>query len=168
MKKRYIEPVISWCYTRIFQSYWSPKTILELSFCLCLNWGINSSWPMSRAQLVPETHSIANIFLSTSGDLGIGLVWHNLSGPHPTHFLVPLLKSSSNWTKFSMRGPQLFSGWYQMILGVFRCSQQFPDVFRLFSDCFLTMFSDCWNPLQAELNYLWWVLSYSQDDIRWF
>ena len=68
-------------------------------------------------------------FLSPSGDLGIGLVWHNLSLDHPTHFLVPLLKSSSNWTKFSMRGPQLFSGWYQMILGVFRCSQLFSDVF---------------------------------------
>ena len=23
-------------------------------------------------------------FLSPSGDLGISLVWHNLSGPHPT------------------------------------------------------------------------------------
>ena len=64
--------------------------------------------------------------LSPSGDLGIGLVWHNLSPlDHPTDFLVPLLKSSSNWTKFSMRGPQLFSGWYQMILGVLRCSQLF-------------------------------------------
>ena len=79
-----------------------------------------------------------------------------------------LLKSSSSWTKLSMMGPQLFSGWYQMILDVFRCSQQFSDVFRLFSDCFLTMFSDCWNPLQPELNYLWTVLSCSQDDIRWF
>ena len=59
-------------------------------------------------------------------------------------------------------------GWYQMILDVFRCSQQFSNVFRLFSNCFPTMFSDCWNPLQAELNYLWWVLSCSQDDIRWF
>ena len=59
-------------------------------------------------------------------------------------------------------------GWYQMILDVFRCSQQFSNVFRLFSNCFPTMFSNCWNPLQAELNYLWWVLSCSQDDIRWF
>ena len=110
-------------------------------------------------------------FLSPSGDLGIGLVWHNLSPPHPTppdHISVWQLKSSSNWTKSSMMGPQLFSGWYQMILGVFRCSQLFSDVFRLFSNCFPTMFSDCWNPLQAELNYLWWVLSCSQDDIRWF
>ena len=79
-----------------------------------------------------------------------------------------LLKSSSSWTKLPMVGSQLFSGWYQMILGVFRCSQLFSDVFRLFSNCFSTMFSDCWNPLQAELNYLWWVLSCSQDDIRWF
>ena len=51
--------------------------------------------------------------LSTSRDLGIGLVWDNLS-----------------------TGP--------------------------------TSWSDCWNPLQTELNYLWWVLSCSQDDIRWF
>ena len=79
-----------------------------------------------------------------------------------------LLKSSSNWTKSSMMGPQLFLGWYQMILDVFRCSQQFSNVFLLFSNCFPRMFSDCWNPLQAELNYLWWVLSCSQDDIRWF
>ena len=51
--------------------------------------------------------------LSPSGDLGISLVWHNR-----TDFLVWLLKSSSNWTKSSMRVPQLFSGWYQMILDV--------------------------------------------------
>ena len=53
--------------------------------------------------------------LSPSGDLGIGLVWDN--HPHRS-FLVPLLKSSSNWTKSSMMGPQLFLGWYQMILDV--------------------------------------------------
>ena len=28
--------------------------------------------------------------------------------------------------------------------------------------------SDCWNPRQNELNHLWWVLSCSSDDIRWF
>ena len=39
-----------------------------------------------------------------------------------------LLKSSSSWSKLSMMGPQLFSGWYQMILDVFRCSQLFSDV----------------------------------------
>ena len=55
-------------------------------------------------------------FLSPSGDLGIGLVWHNQSPPHP--------------------GP--------------------------------TFWSHCWNPLQTELNFLWGVLSCSQDDIRWF
>ena len=31
-----------------------------------------------------------------------------------------------------------------------------------------TFRSDCWNPHQTELNYLWRVLSFSQDDIRWF
>ena len=66
--------------------------------------------------------------LSPSGDLGIGLVWDNHpTRPDPTHFLVRVLKSSSNWTKLSMKkGPQLFSGWYQIILNVFRCSQLFP------------------------------------------
>ena len=59
--------------------------------------------------------SIANPFLSPSGDLGIGLVWDNPTGPHRTTFR-----------------------------------------------------SDCWNPLQSELNHLWGVLSCSQDDIRWF
>ena len=37
--------------------------------------------------------------------------------------VVRVLKSSLNWTKFSMTGPQLFSGWYQMIKDVFRCFQ---------------------------------------------
>ena len=58
-----------------------------------------------------------NRFLSPSGDLGIGLVWDNLS--NPPH------RTAAFW-------------------------------------------SDCWNPLQTELNYLWLVLSCSQDDIRWF
>ena len=54
------------------------------------------------------------------------LVWSEITYPHPTtHFLVRLW----NWTKLSMIGPQLFSGWYQMILDVFRCSQLFSDVF---------------------------------------
>ena len=71
---------------------------------------------------------LVDFLLSPSGDLGISLVWRNLSPPDRS-FLVRLLKSSSKWTKLSMRGPQLFSGWYQMILGVFRCSQLFSDVF---------------------------------------
>ena len=65
--------------------------------------------------------------LSPSGDLGIGLVWDNLSPPDP-HFSVQLFKSSANWTKLSIMGPQLFCGWYEMILDVFRCSQLFPDI----------------------------------------
>ena len=40
-----------------------------------------------------------------------------------------LLKFSSSWTKLSLVGPQLFSGWYQMILDVCQCSQLFSDVF---------------------------------------
>ena len=78
--------------------------------------------------------------LSPSGDLGIGLVWDNNPTPPDRSFLVRLLKSSSNWTKLSMIGPQLFSGWYQMILDVFRCSQQFSDCFpTVFRVCFLTV-----------------------------
>ena len=78
-------------------------------------------------------------FLSPSGDLGFGLVWYNLSPPH--HILVRLLKSSSNWTKLSLGGPQLFSGWYQMILDVFQCSQQF-------SDCFPTVIRRCFPTVE--------------------
>ena len=66
-------------------------------------------------------------FLSPSGDLGIGLVWGNFS--IPTDFSVRLLKSSSNWIKLSMMGPQLLSGWYKMISYVFRCSQLGCNVF---------------------------------------
>ena len=52
-------------------------------------------------------------FLKPSGDLGMGLVWDNLSTPTPLdHFSIRPLKSSSNWTKLSIMGPQLFSGWY--------------------------------------------------------
>ena len=85
---------------------WRTTLILEI-------W-LNHSLP-KKIVLVPPPPK--KIFLSPSGDLGIGLVWHNLSGPHPT-----------------------------------------PPTF----------WSHCWNPLQTELNFLWGVLSCSQDDIRWF
>ena len=62
----------------------------------------------------PKNHALMPqifiVLLSPSGDLGISLVWHNLSPPDPT-----------------------------------------TATFR----------SDCWNPLQTELNHLWWVLSCS-------
>ena len=66
--------------------------------------------------LFENEHHFLHIFITVkaSGDLGIGLVWHNLYPSDPS--------------------------------------------FR----------SDCWNPHQTELNYLWWVLSCSQDDIRCF
>ena len=64
-----------------------------------------------------ELNVFVMCLLSPSGDLGVRLVWHNLSPPdHPT-----------------------------------------PPTF----------WSECWNPLQTEINYLWGVLSCSQD-IRWF
>ena len=79
---------------------------------------------------VHDDHWIKMWLLSPSGDLGIGLIWDNHSDRTGSdHFSVRLLKSSSNWTKVSMTGPQLFSGWYQMILDVFQCSQLFFDVF---------------------------------------
>ena len=47
---------------------------------------------------------------------------------------------------------------FPMFSAVFQC---FPTVFQLFSDDVFRLL----NSLQAELNYLWWVLSCSQDDI---
>ena len=81
--------------------------------------------PSSRRNRGPKTWKAFEALLSPSGDLGIGLVWDN----HWTHFLVWLLKSSSNRTKLTVMGPQFFSGWYQMILDVFQWSQLFSDVF---------------------------------------
>ena len=63
-----------------------------------------SLWPRS----IDGSCRRSRWLLSPSGDLGIGLVWDNPTGPDPAAF----------W-------------------------------------------SDCWNPLQTELNYLWWVLSCS-------
>ena len=65
-----------------------------------------------------------------------------------------LLKSFSSWSKLSMIGPQLFSGWYQMILDVFQCSQLFSDVFQLFSDCFLTVFSTVFRRCFPTVEFL--------------
>ena len=108
-------------------------------FDLQLWWDHQVCWVGIRRQVIQD-------FLSPSGDLGIGLVWDNhptppnWTGPVQTHFLVRLLKSYSSWTKLSKMGPQLFSGWYQMVLDVFRLfSDCFPIVFRLFSDCFPTV-----------------------------
>ena len=73
---------------------------------------------MLVANILMALLALPGWLLSPSGDLGISLVWHNLSGPDRT-------------------GPPTF-------------------------------WSDCWNPLQTELNYLGGVLSCFQDDIRWF
>ena len=57
------------------------------------------------------------MFLSPSGDLGIGLVWDNpitLSIPH----FGPSVEIFSKLNFLSMMGPQLFSGWYQMFLDI--------------------------------------------------
>ena len=83
------------------------------------------------------------------------------------------MKSSSNWTKSSMMGPQLFLGWCQMILDVFRCSQLLSPsgdlgiglVWDNLSLSHTTFRYECWNHVQAELYYLWWG---SQDDVRYF
>ena len=107
-----------------------PPTILIEKQCNCGSGRAlfkTRSFEWGEHYWIPLNHHL----LSPSGDLGIRLVWHNLSPPH-CHFSVWLLKSSSNWTKLSMMGPQLFLGWYQMILGVFRCSQLFSDVLSCF------------------------------------
>ena len=72
----------------------------------------NHDFKLGQVPLRPTKNFKSQTLLSPSGDLGIGLVWHNLSPP--------------------------------------------------------TFWSHCWNPLQTELNFLWGVLSCSQDDIRWF
>ena len=92
--------------------------------------------------LIQYWYNIDTVFCFYHSQVIKELVWCEKTYPIPTrHFSVRLLKSSSNWTKLSMMGPQLFSGWYQMILDVFWCSQQFSDVFPLFSDVF-RLFSD--------------------------
>ena len=42
---------------------------------------------------------------------------------HMTRYYHSQSLFDSNCSKLSMMGPQLFSGWYQMILDVFRCFQ---------------------------------------------
>ena len=95
------------------------------------------------------------VFLSLSGNLEIGMVGDN-HYPHPTtDFLVWLLKSSSNWSKLSMMGPQLFSGWYQMILDFFRCSQLFSYVLSRFP-----MFSAVFRCSQLFYDVFSWVITF--------
>ena len=117
----------------------SPATLHLMIMQTAVLLGLAILHKQPDAWLWTTTFSVFSVFdlrrglLSPSGDLGIGLVWDN-NRTGPDSFLVRLMKSSSNWTKLFIRGPQLFSGSYQMILGVFRCSQLFSDVFRLFSD----------------------------------
>ena len=119
-------------YTACAKKSWryqlQSKNNLTASYNIC---NLTSTFFYSRRCHLLNLLSFVS-FLSPSGDLGIGLVWDNHpTPPHQTttHFLVRLLKSSSNRTKSSMMGHQLFLGWYQMILDVFRCSQLFTDVF---------------------------------------
>ena len=91
-----------------------------------------------------------------------GLVWHNLSNPHH-HISVQLLKSSSNWTKLYMMGPQLFLGLYQIILAVFRCSQLFSDV-----PCCFPMFSDVFSWAATCMHNHPLCGHFSQDNVRCF
>ena len=90
----------------------SPKRTIEIIFSIFIIMIIIIAISIIVIIITIILNIIIHHFLSPSGDLGIGLVWDN---NRPTDFLVRLLKSSSNWTKLSMRGPQLFSGWYQMI-----------------------------------------------------
>ena len=96
-----------------------PGTLITW-FCLrwfCFDYFANHTWTELIEKVShsnwPQSNCQSNVFLtwhqfwllSPSGDLGISLVWHNLSPDRTTHILVRLLKSSSNWTKLSMRGP---------------------------------------------------------------
>ena len=93
----------------------------------------------------------------------------------------PTTKFSLSWTKLTVMGSQLFSGWcqmfyrcFQMFSDVFRCSQMFSDVLRCFQmisgwsqdvlNCSL-MFSRC---SQMFLDVLYVVSRFSQDVFRIF
>ena len=117
----------SCCHRESLHSTWrhSASTAFRSAAWSCAYLILASSSQGSTA----GSYNIHYTLLSPSGVLGIGLVWDNLSWPHPTDFLDRLLKSSSNWNQLSMMGPQLLSGWYQMVLDVFWCSQLFSDVF---------------------------------------
>ena len=76
-------------------------------------------------------------------------------------YVFRLLKSSSSWSKLSMMGPQLFSGWYQKVLDVSRC--------------FLTVFRQCFPTVEIlfKLNWIIFdgssvVLRMISDDFRCF
>ena len=83
--------------------------------------------------LVCRGDSVAQInfdtFLWPSGDPGNGLVWddhHPPTHPHRPGFW------SDCWNPLQTElNYQLFSGWYQMILDVFRCSQLFSAGLQL-------------------------------------
>ena len=102
---------------------------------------------------VEKIHSQALIIITVRWSRN-GLVWDNLPLlSTSSHILVRVLKFSSNWTKLTVMGSQLFSEWCHMFSdvlrwsqdalncsqtfyrhsrcaqNVFRCSQMFTDVF---------------------------------------
>ena len=97
-----------------------PKSVLhsEQTIKTAFPTTANSSI-LSISKLVKWSKLLMFVLLSPSGDLGVGLVWDN--HPSTRSILVWVLKSSSNWTKLTVMGPQLFSGW---------CAQMFKDVLR--------------------------------------
>ena len=107
---------------------------------------------------------VAPTLLSPSGDLGIGLVWDNLSWPHPTDFLDRLLKSSSNWNQvyrcFQMISFWIFSRYSIVALLMFsKCSL---DVLRMFAG-FPRMFSgrsdgSFFTSMCSEIHYLYFFM----------
>ena len=105
---------------------------------------LSISPPPTSYQLLPLSYIISlSIFITFRWSKN----WSGLiKPPPPRSFLVRLLKLSSNWTKSSMMGPQLFSGWYQMIV-------MFSDVLSCFP-----MFS-------AGLGF-WWITTPCAD-ILW-
>ena len=101
--------------------------------CPCIT---TRNWKICTAVFLPIFP-----FLSPSGDLGIGLVWDNLSPPHPTwpdHFW------SLNWSQIFYRDSQMGSRCAQMFSDVHRCFQMISFwIFSRYSIVALLMFSKC-------------------------
>ena len=101
---------------KLFLSTWFFATVLttklkNAQFCTSQKCEINLFY-------IYFAYIIQNWFLSPSGDLGISLVWHNLSGPDPTATF-----RSDFWNPFQSELNYLWR--------VFSCSQ---DDIRWFSD----------------------------------
>ena len=137
------------------------------------------------------------MLFSPSGDLGITLVWDNLS--ILSDVLVWVMKSFSNWSRLTMVGSQMFSEACRMFSealetfsDILKCSQMIPDVLkmlcsRLFTDDLLYPYNilmtsweylrTSWKHLEIILRtsiyrlyvfWVWWVLWFYWAWRRWW